>query len=114
MNSKSSSRNNTRGRLLSAALAGAVGLTLLLGSGAAHAQDNAPAPSPDGSMPCTPLGQDGPPTIPEETVIKVGDDYYQCIRGQWWKIPRAVMTVQPGVKTRGAVVSQGPVLNLAR
>jgi hypothetical protein len=105
--------SRTRASLTAVAAAGALALALLLGSGGAHAQDN--QTSPDGSMPCTPLGQDGPPTIPEGTVIKVGGDYYQCLRGSWWKMPRAMSATQQGVVTSTPdVVSRMPSLNLAR
>jgi hypothetical protein len=71
-------------RVLTGLLLAALALGLV-GVGGAQAQDN--VPQEPGSMPCTPPGSDGPPTIPEETVIKIGDSYYQCIRGQWWKLP---------------------------
>jgi hypothetical protein len=105
--------SKTRASLTAVAAAAAVGLALLLGSGTGHAQDNQTGPGAE--MPCTPIGQDGPPTIPEGTVVKVGGDYYQCLRGFWWKMPRAVTAgQQPVTASLTNSVGRTPALNLAR
>ena len=65
-------------------------------------------------MPCTPMGQDGPPTIPEGTVIKVGGDYYQCLRGFWWKMPRAASMGQQTITSQVIVADRTPGLIASR
>ncbi len=72
----------------------------LLSSGAVHAQDN---DTTGGSLPCAAPGSDGPPTIPEGTVIKAGDSYWQCMRGYWWKLPSKIASA--GVTTLSPVGS---------
>ena len=104
--------NMKRKSVIVFAAAAAVGLAFMLGSGVAHGQDNAPGPGTE--MPCTPMGQDGPPTIPEGTVIKVGGDYYQCLRGFWWKMPKATSVSQPPASSQPIVVGRTPGLAVAR
>jgi len=56
-----------------------------------------------------PISVDG-----DKHVIKVGGDYYQCLRGFWWKMPRAASMGQQTITSQVIVADRTPGLIASR